>query len=347
MDWIIKQIWVWTTLTSLFLATLEAEDLEPAQPLDKAVVTWQTKLPACDRASYRAALSRLLAQYEKAVGKTIDAKSFDAIGLKVQTTNAPGLATPRVLVDATIDWLMARGFGKETIFLLDLHSRGLRFAGYLPALSVGGDKYRDFSVKVLTGGGHFRSEWFHESPLPPSPDHSVQVRLAHPNDLKAQWREGRRSYLPTPLMLGKVGWINLPVLKDSVSLGVEGAVANASLWNVGNNRRFIDRKSTAPAAAIEILAVPELWDRHLFSVLSLEKFQYSGGRSFQAAYLASRPALLLSPNPIGLDAAALDVLRAEREKHDLFPRTKEQLLFQYARSLKLGDAREAKVVPVP
>jgi hypothetical protein len=146
-------------------------------------------------------------------------------------------------------------------------------------------------------------------------------------------------------MLGKVGWINLPVAKDSASLGVEAAVANASLWNVGNNRRFLDRKSTAPAAAIEILAVPELWDRHLFSVLSLEKYQYSGGRKFQAAYLGSRPELLLSANPIGVDAAALEVLRAEREKKGLLPRTKDQLLFQYARSLQLGDSEKAKVVP--
>ncbi len=342
---ITKQIWVCATLLSLFLGTLRAEDEQAAKPLEKGIVTWQAKLATFDRVAYRVALSRLLVQYEKASGKTIDAKNFDAIGLKVQTSNAPGLATPRALVDATISWLIGRGFEEESIFLLDLHSRGLRSAGYLPGLSVGGEKYRSFSVKVLSGGGYFRPEWFHESPLPPSPDHSVQVRLAYPDDLKAQWREGRRSYLPTPLMLGKVGWINLPVAKDSASLGVEAAVANASLWNVGNNRRFLDRKSTAPAAAIEILAVPELWDRHLFSVLSLEKYQYSGGRKFQAAYLGSRPELLLSANPIGVDAAALEVLRAEREKKGLLPRTKDQLLFQYARSLQLGDSEKAKVVP--
>ena len=277
----------------------------------------------------------------------INLTSIDAIGLKVQTANAPGLATPRALVDATIDLLLTRGFRLDDIFLLDAQTRGLRSAGFLPSLGQEGEKYRGAVVKALSGGEYFRPAWFHESPLPPSPGHVVQVRLAYPNDFEAQRREGRRSYLPTPLMLGKVGWINLPMLKDSASLGVEGAVANASLWNAGNNRRFLDRKSTAPAAAIEILAVPELWDRQLFSVLSLEKFQYSGGRKFNAAYIASKPNLLLSPNPIGIDAAALEVLRAEREKHDLLPRTKDQLLFQYARALKLGDVREAKVVPVP
>jgi hypothetical protein len=331
----------------LLLVALQAEEAEPESPTEKAVVTWQTELGAFDRASYRLALARLLKQYEKSAETTIDSKGFDAIGLKVQTANAPGLFTPRALIDATIDLLMNRGFTLENLFLIDLQPRGLRSAGLLPSLSVGGDKYRGLSVKVLSGGNYFRPEWFHESPLPPSPDHAVTVRLAHPNDFEAQRIEGRRSHLPMPLMLGKVGWINLPVVKDSASLGVEAAISNASLWNVGNNRRFLDRKSTAPAAAIEILAVPELWERQLFSVLSLEKFQYSGGRTFQAAYVTSRPALLLSPNPIALDAAALDVLRAEREKRDLIPRTKDQLLFQYARALKLGDARKAKVVPVP
>ena len=324
-----------------------AEDAEPEPTREKLVVTWKSDLPGFDRASYGAALTKLVAQFERVAETSLAPERFDSIGIKVQTSNAPGHATPRFLVDALIDVLLQRGFKLENLFLLDLQYRDLRAAGLLPPLSAGGDKYRGVSVKALAQGDFFRPEWFHESPLPPSSSYAVQVRLAHPNEPEAQRREGRRSYLPTPLMLGKVGWINLPVVKDSASLGVAAAVANASLWNVGNNRRFLDRKSTAPAAAIEILAVPELWERHLFTVLSMEKFQYSGGRAFHAAYMASRPTLLLSPNPIAIDAAALDVLRSEREKRGLTPRAKDQLLFQYARSLKLGDASEAKVVPVP
>ncbi len=346
MDWLLKQIRVYATLSSLLLAPLQAEDAQPAPPREKVVVTWRTELGAFDRAAYRMGLARLLNQYEKFAQTTLDSKGFDSIGIKVQTANAPGLATPRALIDATIDLLLTHGFHLDDIFLLDGQARGLRAAGFLPPLSEGGSKYRGVAVKALGGGEFFRPEWFHDSPLPPSSSYALKAKLAFPNDPEAQRREGRRSYLPTSLMLGKVGWIDLSVARDSASLGVDGAVANASLWNVGNNRRFLERKSTAPAAAIEILAVPELWDRHLFSVLSLEKFQYSGGRKFHAAYVASKPALLLSPNPIGIDAAALEVLRVEREKHDLLPRTKDQLLFQYARALNLGDAREAKVVPL-
>ena len=118
---ITKQIWVCATLLSLFLGTLRAEDEEAAKPLEKGVVTWQAKLATFERAAYRVALSQLLVQYEKASGKTIDAKSFDAIGLKVQTSNAPGLATPRALVDATISLLIGRGFEEESrLFLVDL-----------------------------------------------------------------------------------------------------------------------------------------------------------------------------------------------------------------------------------
>jgi len=331
---------------TLLTGGVYAEDGELGSIREKVAVTWKSDLPGFDRVSYHGALTKLVSQFERGTKISLAPERFDSIGIKVQTINAPGHATPRSLVDAMLDVLLERGFRLEDMFLLDLQSRDLRAAGLLPPLSVGGDKYRMVPVKALGEGDFFRPEWFHESPLPPSSGHAVQVRLAHPDDPEARRREGRRSYLPTPLMLGKVGWINLPVVKDSASLGVEGAVANASLWNVGNNRRFLDRKSTAPAAAIEILAVPELWDSHLFSVLSLEKFQYSGGRNFQAAYIASRPALLLSPNPIAIDAAVLEVLRDERQKQDLLPRTKDQLLFQYARSLNLGDSREAKVVPV-
>ncbi|MBL63328.1 MAG: hypothetical protein CMI30_07940 [Opitutae bacterium] len=334
-------------LSLCFATTVHARAAEPEGPLQKPLATWKTDLTSFDRVAYRLALLRLVENYEKHATATVSPKHFDTIGLKVQTANAPGLATPRALVDAAIDLLRTRGFHLKDLFILDAQSHNLRSAGFLPPLSKGGSKYRGVEVKALDEGSFFRSEWYHESPLPPSSGHVVRVKMAFPNDWEAQIREGRRSYLPTPLLLGKVGWINLPVAKDSASLGVEAAVANASLWNVGNNRRFLSRKSTAPAAAIEILAVPELWERHLFSVLSLEKFQCAGGRNFHAGYVKSRKSLFLSANPIAIDAVAFEVLRVERAKLELLPRSRDQLLFQYARSLKLGDAREAKIASLP
>ena len=105
----------------------------------------------------------------------------------------------------------------------------------------------------------------------------LALSLRYPRDREVRLREERRSYLPAPLFLEDAFWINLPVAIDSRSMGIDAAVGNASLHAVDNNSRFLGRSTTAPSAATEILAIPEYWEKHLFSILDLSRFQYAGG----------------------------------------------------------------------
>ncbi len=270
------------------------------------------------------------------------------VGIKLSTHFAPGLATSRPLVNALLDLLKTRGFAPDAVFLLDLESRGLRRSGFLPLRSKGGNRYRGHPVVALDSRAYFDERWFHDSPLPPTSDFRARLSLRYPRDREVRLREERRSYLPVPLFLEDAFWINLPVAIDSRSLGIDAAVGNASLHAVDNNSRFLGRSTTAPSAATEILAIPEYWEKHLFSILDLSRFQYAGGSKFDAQFLGGESTLMLSENPLSLDYFAMGALNKVRtaEGFDLRDREKAQL-FRFGDDLGLAIKGEARLVDLP
>ena len=68
--------------------------------------------------------------------------------------------------------------------------------------------------------------------------------------------------------------INLAVGLDDPVLGVDGALASASLWNVSNQFRFFANQSTVAVAVAEILGIPELNQNLVLHFVALEEFQF-------------------------------------------------------------------------
>jgi hypothetical protein len=270
------------------------------------------------------------------------------VGIKLSTHFAPGLATSRPLVNALLDLLKARGFVPDSVFLLDIESSGLRRSGFLPPRSKGGNRYRGHPVIALDSRAYFDEDWFHESPMPPTTDYRARLSLRYPRDRELRLREERRSYLPVPLFLEDVFWINLPVAIDSRSLGIDAAVGNASLHAVGNNSRFLGRSTTAPSAATEILAIPEYWEKHLFSILDLSLFQYAGGSKFDAQFLGGESTLMLSENPMSLDYFGMEALGKARAAEGFEVRDREKAqLFRFGEDLGMIRKSEARLIDLP
>lgn len=338
---------------SAFLAAL-AGGREESIASERKEVSSEETLPvfrvkaSAEEFAYRRTVASLVARYEASAGVKLTPESRPEIGLKLSTRFAPGLATPRRLVDALLDLLSKRGYERDAVFLLDLEERGLRRAGFMPPPGETVRRYRGHPVYALDEGKRFHEEWFHDSPLPPAKDFRARLTLRFPGDREARLREERRSYLPAPLFLEEAYWINLPVLMDAVHLGVDAAVSNASLRAVNNNVRFFGHATTTPASAAEILAIPEYWEKHLFSLIDLSRFQYAGSGRFNASFIASNPTLLLSENPFALDYVAQGALNLKRVKEGFDPRSrKNSQLFRFAKELNLAETEKVKVKETP
>ena len=134
---------------------------------------------------------------------------------------------------------------------------------------------------ALDSHKHFEPDWFYDSPIPPLlKDRPYNQGYTSSFSDFSNYEELpllRKSYLPIPLLFEVDFWINLAVGLDDPVLGVDGALANASLWNVSNHLRFFANQSTVAVAVAEILGIPELNQNLVLHFVALEEFQFIGG----------------------------------------------------------------------
>jgi hypothetical protein len=333
--WLCQVAWiVFFTATLTFLCPVQAAKKASDISLGYA---WEYRLQGFSQKDYRTAVEALVADFERLEGVVLRPGATGRVGLKVDTFSGGVFATPLALTRAVIAFLESRGFEPKNIFILDQSTELLRRAGYLPPLSAASEPLFEgvHPVYALDTGKYYGTEWFYESPLP---SESRWFPLAF------DWRqtlisinEERKSFLPMPLMFGVDFWINLPVVRDDTTLGVRGALANASLGAVSNVRRFTGKATNAPIAVAEIAAIPELRKPWIFTLMSLEKYQFVGGPIYNALYTKVEPRIWLSANPVVLDYVMFQKINRARV-HAHFSRIEPvPTVFDYSEILGLGD----------
>lgn len=308
-------------------------NLEANEPSKEPSFVWKYQLNDFSEAAYQQAVEALFRAWEQTNNLKPGAKG--KVGLKVYTNSGPGLATPVALVRSVIDALLKRGWQRKNIFILDLNERLLRESGFLPKLSQGGSDFDGVPVYALESEQYFDPKWYYESPLP-----SSELPF-FPSEITSQTAaildEDRKSFLPVPLLLEVDLWINLPVVTDHPALGISGALANATVWNISNYRRFLQNPANAPVAVAEMAAIPELKRGWAFTLLTLERYQYIGGPAFNFLYTRSEPLLLLSTNPVALDYSMYSKINEDRVENRFQPIQPEPLWLNYSQTLGLGD----------
>lgn len=345
------------SLIALLLAAgaLRAQTLweSPLAPLPAGVTPASTS-----PAHYAAAVEALLQKFEAQVGRRLTPGEKGKVGLKIYAESGPGLATPQPLVRALIDALQRRGYAKENIFLVGLNQLRLRLTGYLPTDPRLAPPFDGHPFFVLESGRYYDPIWFYDSPLPSrfdpilsgrqdkAPDFDLD-RLA-PSDpaAKIDADADRKSFLATPLFLDADFWINLPVYTDHASLGVNGALANATLWNASNTSRFFRSARGAPAAVAEMAAIPELRQTWAFSLVTIEQWQFVGGPGFNALYTRAEPKLWLGTDPVWMDALMLKRINQARRETGFEPVSDEIRTLEFAETLGVGTRRGPEPVEV-
>lgn len=296
---------------------------------------WTGHLAGFGLAEYTREVDSLISQFEIALGQRLVPGEKGKVGLKIYSDSGPGLATPIPLVQAVIRALEDRGYEKENIFLVGLSTLRLRFTGFLPSLITGESPFDGHPVFILESGEFYDPGWFYDSPLPSRFD---PVFLTdRDDDHQDRLESNRRSFLATPLFLEADFWINLPVYTDHPTLGVNGALVNATLWNASNTARFMRSPTNAPAAVAEMSAIPELRQTWLFTIASLQQYQFIGGPSYNALYTVSDQEVWLSADPVALDTLMLAKINSHRKRWG-FPIVSEEIrTLEFAEVLNVGS----------
>jgi hypothetical protein len=327
---------------------LIAADAAPAA-VARAVspVVWEAKLPDFSDGTYATQVENMITQFEASVGQKLSPGEKGKVGLKIYADSGPGLATPLGLTKAVIAALERRGYTKDKIFLVGLNQQRLRFTGYLPSLVTGKSAFDGHKVYVLESGRYFDPVWFYDSPLPSRFDPILAQKSVESFDPETTLEQDRKSFLATPLFVDADFWINLPVYTDHEVLGVNGALVNATLWNASNTARFFRSPASAPAAVAEMSAIPELRGTWMFTVVSLERYQFIGGPWFNSLYTISEPRLWLGTDPVLLDALMLERLNRYRARDGFKPVSDDIRTLEFASILGVGSRKTSDVRFVP
>lgn len=308
---------------------------------------WEAQLAAFDEPTYERQVERLITVFEQSSGRKLVPGPKRKVGLKIYADSGPGLATPIPLVKAVIASLKRRGFEHSEIFLVGLNALRLRMTGYLPSLVSGQTPFFGIPVYVLESGRYYDPVWFYDSPLPQRFDPifaQEQTKGVSPTTTKD---EDRKSFLATPLFLDADFWINLPVYTDHPTLGINGALVNATLWNASNTARFFRSPANAPAAVAEMSAIPELRQTWMFTLASLQHYQFIGGPFFNSLYTVSEPLVWLSNDPVMLDALIRDRMNGLRRKQGFEPVDEEIRTLEFAETLGVGSTKTKQVRMIP
>ncbi len=313
-------------------------------------LVWES--PLAEGSLYYTEVESLVEAYEEEVGKPLKVGERGQVALKINTRGGKGISTPLQLIRAMIEVLEQRGYARESILLVDYSSHTMRLAGVMPPLSQSKAQFEGCPVVALDSGDFYDADWFYDSPLPPALQQEPQlIGDARRSMQLEEGAQARKSFLPRPLIFDVDFWVNLAVGVDDPALGIDGVLANATLWNVSNSRRFLVNQATASAAVAEIAAIPELEERLVLNFVSLERYQFIAGPFFNSIYTRSEPRLWMSSDPVALDRLLYDRINAMRLLEgfpEIQPLPKQM---PFAASLGLGEFEPHRIrvekIPLP
>ena len=331
-----KLLWGLIAMTLLPLLAIAGEgifwDFEDETKKAWQGVIWRTPLEDFAADGYSASIEKLLDEFESSSGKKLVPGKFGRVALKVYTNSGAGLHTPEPMVRAVVTALLARGFSKEGICIIDAEEKMLREAGFLPPLSQikeRGPYFDGIRVYGLDEGTLQSPTWFYESPLPREYTSPLGREMLQPI-IELDPVKARKSFMPD-ILFGQVDfWINMPMVSHHPSTGMSGALVNASLWNITNSTRFFSSPANAPVAVAADCGIT------------------GTGPAYNANYTNSRKEIWMSVDPVIMDANLIQLINRSRESRGFrkLPEVPEFILYAMQLGLGRGIPSETRFIKV-
>jgi uncharacterized protein (DUF362 family) len=339
-----------STLIILFLVSLLAGPAS-AQQTEKAKVFYamETSSLAQRRTPNPAVVRRMVDNLVCATtGKSNPAaawaslvKASDRVGIKVAASGGAVSGTHPAVVKAIATGLISAGVQPSNIIVWDRNLDDLLTAGYsrndpLYRLrwvdtSTGYDKKSQVTAPVIG-----RLIWG-DSAFGDRAGSRMEDMLSGGEQLSST------SYYAKVLSQEVDKVINVPSLTDSFLTGVNGALANMTLPNLDNWRRFTRSPDFGDPYLAEIYADAMIHGKIVLTILDALVLQYAGGPFPNPGFLVDHHSIFMSKDPVAIDATATRLLNENRTPSRLPSLDKMTLWLQSASAINLGKHREEEI----
>ncbi len=259
----------------------------------------------------------------------------DVVGIKISTAGGPLLSTHKAILRAICIGLRACGVPTNHIIIWDKYGPGMATAGFAPVpatdeqVAIGSvfpgsgydpdQVYRsELAGSLIWGDSEFVGVGDSELLGPRNNDSFNGVRLNDGDRLSTSQRSNVSHYANlVSRICTKI--INVPVLTDNPSVGLQGCLANLALGSVDNNRRFQGPPTLGDPAIAEILSAPFFRKKVVLNVLDALVMQCAGGPGFDPQFCHPLGAIYMSRDAVAIDTLALPRVEAARRRDRVDP----------------------------
>jgi uncharacterized protein (DUF362 family) len=268
-------------------------------------------------------------------------KASDRVGIKVAASGGAVSGTHPAVVKAIAVGLISAGVQPSNIIVWDRNLDDLLAAGY----SRNDPLYRLRWVDTATGYDKKSQVTapvigrliFGDSAFGDRSGSRIEDILSGGEQLSST------SYYAKVLSQEVDKVINVPSLTDSFLTGVNGALANMTLPNLDNWRRFTRSPDFGDPYLAEIYADAMIHGKVVLTILDALVLQYAGGPFPNPGFLVDHHSIFMSKDPVAIDATAARLLNENRTPSRLPSLDKMTLWLQSASAINLGKHREEDI----
>ena len=339
-------------LAAVFLAaTCFAQTQPPATPPARATVYFATDTSSVSdsRKVHAGTVRRMVNSLAmRATGRPDPGAAWaslvsktDRVGIKVAAAGGAISGTHPEVVDAIVEGLAAAGIPPSNIIVWDRNLADLLAAGYRtdsPRYQLrwvdpikGYDRKSQLSAPVL-GRLIWGDSGFGDK---------SGTRLA--DVLGSGDQLSSKSYYAKVLSSGITKIINVPTLSDSFLTGINGALANMTLPNLDNWRRFTKSPAYGDPYLAEIYADAVIRDKVVFTIMDGLVMQYAGGPAPNPGFLLDHFTLFAGRDPVAIDATAARLIEEARKPAKLPSILPMIVWLESAETIGLGKHREQDI----